>query len=130
MRKTNPTGPIQDPVPLDAPGMREIGFAIPEHYNASDILFRNIKEGRGGRLAVTGPLGRLTYAQLCEVAERWGNAFLSLGLRRGDRIVYFLDDTPVYPAAFFGAVRAGLVPLLINLLTPPDLLQFYLADSG
>jgi acetyl-CoA synthetase len=27
-------------------------------------------------------------------------------------------------------VRAGLVPLLINLLTPPDLLQFYLRDSG
>src|SRR5260370_23734187 len=42
----------------------------------------------------------------------------------------FLDDTPAYPAAFFGAVRAGFVPLLINTLTPPDLLQFYLADSG
>jgi benzoate-CoA ligase family protein len=27
-------------------------------------------------------------------------------------------------------VRAGFVPLLINTLTPPDLLQFYLADSG
>jgi len=42
----------------------------------------------------------------------------------------FLDDTPAYPAAFFGAVRAGLVPLLINTLTPPDLLQFYLSDAG
>ena len=42
----------------------------------------------------------------------------------------FLDDTPAYPAAFFGAVRSGFVPLLINTLTPPDLLQFYLADSG
>jgi benzoate-CoA ligase family protein len=27
-------------------------------------------------------------------------------------------------------VRAGFVPLLINTLTPPDLLQFYLCDSG
>ena len=42
----------------------------------------------------------------------------------------FLDDTPAYPAAFFGAVRAGFVPLLINTLSPPDLLEFYLADSG
>src|ERR1700687_1347258 len=42
----------------------------------------------------------------------------------------FLDDTPSYPAAFFGAVRAGLVTLLINTLTPPDLLQFYLSDSN
>ena len=52
----------------------------------------------------------------------------SLGLKRGDRVLMFLDDTPAYPAAFFGAVRAGLVPLLINTLTPPDLLQFYLSD--
>ena len=42
----------------------------------------------------------------------------------------FLDDTPAYPAAFFGAVRAGFVPLLISTLTPPDLLQFYLSDAG
>ena len=55
---------------------------------------------------------------------------MSLGLKRGDRVLMFLDDTPAYPAAFFGAVRAGFVPLLINTLTPPDLLQFYLSDSG
>src|SRR5438067_1225150 len=130
MIQASPAGAIQDPVPLDAAGACEIGFDIPERYNASEILFRNLEEGRGDRLAVIGPLGELSYGQLCEAAERWGNAFLSLGLRRGDRIVFFLDDTPVYPAAFFGAVRAGLVPLLINLLTPSDLLQFYLADSG
>jgi benzoate-CoA ligase family protein len=121
---------IPDPVPSDTAGAREIGFKIPERYNASEILFRNLEQGRGDRLAVTGPLGNLSYRELCEAAERWGNAFLSLGPRRGDRIVFFLDDTPVYPATFFGALRAGLVPLLINLLTPSDLLQFYLADSG
>jgi benzoate-CoA ligase family protein len=59
-----------------------------------------------------------------------GHGLASLGLKRGDRILMFLDDTPAYPAAFFGAVRAGFVPLLINTLTPPDLLQFYLSDSG
>src|SRR5437868_7175701 len=53
-----------------------------------------------------------------------------MGLKRGDRILMFLDDTPAYPAAFFGAVRSGFVPLLINTLTPPDLLQFYLSDAG
>ena len=68
--------------------------------------------------------------ELCAEACRWGNGFVSLGLKRGDRILLFLDDTPAYPAAFFGAVRAGFVPLLINTLTPPDLLQFYLADTG
>ncbi|MFO1110734.1 MAG: benzoate-CoA ligase family protein [Bradyrhizobium sp.] len=124
------TQPIVDQVPQDSAGAREIGFAVPEQYNASRILFDNLACGNGARLALTGPAGTRTYAELCSEAARWGNGFASLGLQRGDRILLFLDDTPAYPAAFFGAVRAGFVPLLINTLTPPDLLQFYLADAG
>jgi benzoate-CoA ligase family protein len=120
---------IADGVPRDNPGAREIGFAIRERYNASRVLFDNFANGNGDRTALIGPAGTRTYKQLCEEACRWGNGFASLGLARGDRILLFLDDTPAYPAAFFGAVRAGFVPLLINTLTPPDLLQFYLADS-
>src|SRR5262245_12279292 len=121
---------IRDQVPADSPGAREIGFAVPQIYNASRVLFDNLAQGRGDKLALIGPAGTRTYAELCAEACRWGNGFASLGLTRGDRVLLFLDDTPAYPAAFFGAVRAGLVPLLINTLTPSDLLQFYLADSG
>ncbi|WP_024516701.1 benzoate-CoA ligase family protein [Bradyrhizobium sp. Tv2a-2] len=120
---------IRDAVPRDAAGALEIGFAIPERYNASRILFDNLAQGRGEALALTGPAGTLSYAELCADAARWGHGLISLGLKRGDRVLLFLDDTPAYPAAFFGAVRAGFVPLLINTLTPPELLHFYLADS-
>lgn len=121
---------ICDQVPADSAGAREIGFAVPEVYNASRVLFDNLAKGRGDKVALIGPAGTRSYAELCADACRWGNGFASLGLKRGDRVLLFLDDTPAYPAAFFGAVRAGFVPLLINTLTPPDLLQFYLADSG
>jgi len=132
MTSPTPNGSLEiaDPVPSDSAGAFEIGFTIPERYNASRILFDNISQGRRDRLALTGPAGTRSYAELCAEASRWGHGFQSLGLKRGDRILMFLDDTPAYPAAFFGAVRAGLVPLLINTLTPPDLLQFYLSDSG
>ncbi|WFU72253.1 benzoate-CoA ligase family protein [Bradyrhizobium sp. CB2312] len=121
---------IRDQVPADCVGAREIGFAVPDIYNASRVLFDNLGESRGDKVALIGPAGTRTYAELCAEASRWGNGFASLGLKRGDRVLLFLDDTPAYLAAFFGAVRAGFVPLLINTLTPPDLLQFYLADSG
>jgi benzoate-CoA ligase family protein len=121
---------IADPVPRDCAGSREIGFALPERYNASSILFDNLTAGRGACMAVTGPAGSRTYAELAEEASRFGAGLLSIGARPGDRVLLFLDDTPAYPAALFGAIRVGLVPLLINTLTPPDLLQFYLADSG
>jgi benzoate-CoA ligase family protein len=128
--KSTAASPVADRVPWDSPGAREIGFDIPERYNASEVLFANLAAGRGDFLAVTGPAGRRSYGQLAADAARWGNGFLSLGLSRGARVLLLLDDTPIYPAAFFGAVRAGFVPLLINVLTPPDLLRFYLADSG
>jgi benzoate-CoA ligase family protein len=121
---------IADGVPRDCAGIREIGFALPERYNASRILFDNLARGFGDKPALIGPAGSRSYSELCAEACRWGNGFVSLGLTRGDRVLLFLDDTPAYPAAFFGAVRAGFVPLLINTLTPPGLLQFYLADSG
>jgi acyl-coenzyme A synthetase/AMP-(fatty) acid ligase len=121
---------IADHVPQDNAGSREIGFSVPQTYNASRVLFDNLARGNGDRLALTGPGGTRSYAQLCAEAAQWGHGFLSLGLARGDRILMFLDDTLAYPAAFFGAVRAGFVPLLINTLTPPDLLQFYLSDAG
>jgi benzoate-CoA ligase family protein len=124
------TREIADQVPADSVGALEIGFTIPERYNASRILFDNLSCGRGERLALIGPAGTRSYTELCADASRWGHGFQSLGLQRGDRILMFCDDTPAYPAAFFGAVRSGFVPLLINTLTPPDLLQFYLADSG
>ncbi|MGJ5092983.1 benzoate-CoA ligase family protein [Bradyrhizobium oligotrophicum] len=124
------TQEIADKVPRDSVGAREIGFAIPTRYNASRVLFDNLARGNADKAALIGPAGQRSYAELCADACRWGNGFVALGLSRGDRVLLFLDDTPAYPAAFFGAVRAGFVPLLINTLTPPDLLQFYLADSG
>ncbi|MDF1719805.1 MAG: benzoate-CoA ligase family protein [Minwuia sp.] len=118
---------IQDPVGETA-GAAEIGFIKADHPNCSTILFDNLP-CNADRVAVTGPAGTLTYGALCAEAARWGHAFQTFGLQRGGRIAFFLDDTPVYPAAFFGAVRAGFVPVLLNTLTTPDLLQFFLADT-
>ena len=51
------THDIADQVPRDNPGAREIGFSLPENYNASRILFDNIAHGRGERLALAGVTG-------------------------------------------------------------------------
>ena len=118
-----------DAVPRNAPCNTEIGFSMPDRYNASAILFDNLI-ANSHRPAVIGPAGSRTYGELTADATAFGAGLLSLGLERGDRVLLFLDDTPAYPAALFGAIRAGFVPLLSNTLTPPDLLQFYLSDSG
>ena len=91
--KPDATLGIADPVPPDSPGAREIGFAIPEKYNASRILFDNLGKGRGDRPALIGHAGTRSYAKLCAEASRWGHGLQLLGLKRGDRVLMFLDDT-------------------------------------
>jgi len=95
---------IADGVPRDNPGAREIGFAIPERYNASRVLFDNLAKGNGERTALIGPAGTHTYKQLCAEASRWGNGFVALGTIRRvlavfavcgnvhDQTVHFLDS--------------------------------------
>ena len=40
---------IRDQVPVDCAGAREIGFAVPQIYNASRVLFDNLARGNGAR---------------------------------------------------------------------------------
>ena len=49
---------IDDKVPPDGAGAREIGFAVPQIYNASRILFDNLDQGRGGRPLWSAPPAR------------------------------------------------------------------------
>src|SRR5690606_36834156 len=54
----------------------------------------------------------------------------ALGLEPGARVAMVLDDTAAYPAAVFGALAAGFVPVLLNTASPPELLEYFLEDSG
>lgn len=121
--------PVTDPVRQHSPGSLAIGFDRERHANCSNILWQNLQRNPE-HIALTGPQGTLTYGELIRSAARWGNAFKAAGLGRGERVLMFLDDSPAYPAAFFGAVRAGYVPVLINVQTPPEMLNYYASDSS
>jgi acetyl-CoA synthetase len=121
---------IQDPVPRDAPGAREIGFCVPERYNCSEMLWQNLAAGRAGKVAIVCEERRVTYLQLCDSAARAGNGLKAFGLQRGERVLCVLKDGPEYAAAVFGAIRAGFVPVLVNTLSPAELVAYFAADSG
>ena len=123
----------QDQVAASLPGSDAIGFDRAAHANCSAILWDNLQRNPH-KLAIIcktgiGEMGDVTYAELIAQAAQWGNAFIAAGLQRGDRIPFFLDDTPSYPAAFFGAVRAGFVPVLLNTQTNADTLSYFLGDT-
>ena len=119
-----------DPCGANVPAAREIGWSVPEHYNACRLLYDNLDAGRGGKTAVICEERRASYAELAALANRVGNALAAAGLARGSRVLLLMLDTPEYVAAIFGALRAGFVPVLVNTLSPAELVAYYLTDSG
>jgi benzoate-CoA ligase len=103
---------------------------LPERYNASDVLFRNLDAGRGDKTAVLCGDSRTSYAELAAAAARVGNGLRELGLPRGARVLLLLLDTPAFPAAFFGALRAGYLPIPVNTVLQTDDYAYLLRDSG
>ena len=106
----------------------EQGFALPRDYNAARLLWDNLA-GNAGRTALVHDGGTTTYRALAAEAGRIGNHLRTLA-GPGDRVLLLLDDEPAYPAAIMGAMRAGLVPILVNTLSPPDLVRFMAEDGG
>jgi 4-hydroxybenzoate-CoA ligase/benzoate-CoA ligase len=103
---------------------------IPRTYNAaSDFIDRHVAEGRGERIAFIDDGGPLTYGQLAENVNRAGNALKSLGLEPEDRVMMVMLDTVDFPAVFFGAIKAGIVPVPVNTLLTAQDYAYMLGDS-
>ncbi len=110
--------------------MNDFRFNIPDQYNASQVLFHNLDAGRGDKIAIYCGDESVTYAQLAETANRVGNGLKGLGIAPGERMMMLLLDTPAFPAAFFGAMRAGIIPIPANTVLPPPDYEYFLKDSS
>jgi 4-hydroxybenzoate-CoA ligase len=99
-------------------------------YNAvTDFVDANVARGLGNKVAFTDSARSLTYAQLQEGTYRFAAALRALGLREENRLVLVAHDTVEHPIAFWGAIRAGIVPVPVNTLLTPEQYAYLLADS-
>ena len=98
--------------------------------NASTIVDGNLEAGRSDALAiVTNDNKRLTFADLYRAVCRVAAQLAALGVRREERVLLILDDTPAFPAAFLGAMRLGAVPIPVNFQARPEDFGYFLDDS-
>src|SRR5438045_1939921 len=98
--------------------------------NAADYFIdRHLREGRGDRLVFADPWRTLTYAHLADASARFAAGLRAAGIERERRIGLFMLDTIDFPIAFWGALRAGVVPVPINTLLPADITEYILRDS-
>jgi long-chain acyl-CoA synthetase len=65
-----------------------------------------------------------------ELSDRLAVGILSLGIRKGDRVVLLLPNSPQFLIAYYGLLKAGAVIVPLNPLSAERELEFYLNDSG
>jgi 4-hydroxybenzoate-CoA ligase len=71
---------------------------------------------------------RLTYGQLAERAARLAGWLAEAGIAREQRVALLMTDTADLPVAFWGAIKAGVVPVPLNTMLSGDLYRTILAD--
>ena len=99
-------------------------------YNAAvDLIERNLRAGRGGKLAISDDAGDYTYAQVAERVDRFANALRDAGVEPEQRILVCLTDTIDFPTVFLGAIKAGVVPVAVNTLLKAADYDYMLRDS-
>src|SRR5437879_6745227 len=104
--------------------------SLPDRFNIADYLVdRHVREGRGGRTAILCGDESITYSQVADRSSQLATGLRTLGLRREDRVMLLLHDTPAFVNSFFGAQKMGAVPIPTNTLLKSQDYQYMLNDS-
>lgn len=119
------------PLPFGISFSADHKVTLPARFNvAVPFIDRHVAEGRGAKAAIHTAQESVTYAELAERVNRAGNALLALGMTPGDRLLMVVKDCPAFFYLFWGAIKAGIVPVPPNtLLRAPDY-AYMIDDSG
>jgi long-chain acyl-CoA synthetase len=71
-----------------------------------------------------------TYRQLDQRMDRVASMLAVLGVRPGERIAMLVGNRVEFVEFFFGAMRAGAIPLLLNTRLAADTLERLIADAN
>ncbi len=97
---------------------------------AVPFIDRHVKEGRADKVVISSTRGeQVTYGELARQVNRCGNALLDLDTRHGDRVLMIMNDCAEFFYVFWGAIKAGLVPVPVNTLLTPRDYQYIISDS-
>ncbi|RKF05460.1 benzoate-CoA ligase family protein [Oceaniradius stylonematis] len=93
---------------------------------------RHVGEGRGDGIAFREAFGdnrEISYGDLAEQSARFAGACHRAGLRREERAIMLVLDQIEFPVIFWGALKAGIVPIPLNTLLSTSVYDAIFHDS-
>jgi benzoate-CoA ligase len=103
---------------------------LPERLNAASVFVDvHVNEGRAAQMAILCGERAITYRELYENVNRFGNLLRGLDVRMEERVAFLLPDTPEWAYVFFGTMKLGAVALPLNTTLKPANYEYFLKDS-
>ena len=101
---------------------------IPEE-NLVQLLRGAVSRG-SSRPAVYYFGSSISYGQIDRWSDQLAAAFKDFGLKRGDRVVFYLQNIPQFVVAQYAVWKAGGIVVPVNPMYKEKELEYYLRDSG
>ena len=71
-----------------------------------------------------------TYNEINELSNKFANALIKLGVKKGDRVALLLPNIPQFPIALYGILKAGAISVGTNFLYTPAEIESQLLDAN
>lgn len=103
---------------------------LKEHYNAANrFIEENVRRGLGSKTAIICENEQVTYADLLQRVNKFGNALKSIDVESENRMIVLTYDSPEFIVSFFGAMKIGAVPIPISTMLQPQDYEYIFNNS-
>ncbi len=121
-------------VPESRPWFKHYDPEVPRHLTYPSIpLYALLDEtaAKSPNNPCTNFFGRrLTYQQVKDLSDRFAASIFRIGIRKGNRVILLLPNSPQFLITYYGLLKAGAVVVPLNPLSTERELEFFLTDSG
>jgi long-chain acyl-CoA synthetase len=84
----------------------------------------------GDKTAISFMGQETSFDDLEASANSVANVLVDNGVEPGDRVGLYIPNTDQFPESYFGTIKAGAIPVPLNLRMDPNTLEFVLQDGN
>ena len=88
------------------------------NINVPDVTFGdyidNICKKYSSEIAYEYNGSSFTYNEINELSNKFANALIKLGVKKGDRVALLLPNIPQFPIALYGILKAGAISVAVS----------------